>query len=165
MFQTAEDAAAHQQWTNAMQAYQDVLNEFPSGKHAGESFFKIGMIQYSQLRDFPSATKTFQAIVEKFPTSNQTPKALMTLGFLYANEPTVKNIDLARKYYQQLITQFPSNPLATDANVELEHLGEPADSILKDMPKLGSGSANKQEADKFSHDSLLQAPAARALAH
>ncbi len=157
MFRMAEDDAQHGKWTEAVAGYNEVLKDFPGGKHAADALFKIGIIQTNQLKDYADGIKTLQGVVAQYPSSDVTPKALMTLGFLYANQPDVKNLDLAKKYYEQVVSRYPSNELATSANIELENLGQSPENAFQ----------HAQESNKpvFAHDTVIHAPSAQALAH
>ncbi|HET7153447.1 MAG TPA: tetratricopeptide repeat protein [Candidatus Kapabacteria bacterium] len=157
MFRLAEEDAQHAKWTEAVAGYNEVLKDFPSGKHAADAMFRIGIIQTNQLKDYAAGMKMLQQVAEQFPASDVAPKALMTLGFLYANQPDVKNLDLAKKYYGQIVTQYPTNELATSANIELENLGRSPQDMLQ--------SAQESNKPVFSHDTVIHAPSAQALAH
>ncbi|HZV13149.1 MAG TPA: tetratricopeptide repeat protein [Candidatus Kapabacteria bacterium] len=157
MFHAADGAAQHGMWTEAMDGYNDVLKNFPNGKHAAEAMFKIGIIQTNQLKDYASGMKTLEDVATHYASSEEAPKALMTLGFLYANQPAVKNIDLAKKCYQQVVSQYPSSDLAASANMELETLGQsPAEALQR---------ARDEQMNIPGHDSLVRTPSAQALAH
>jgi len=156
LFDNAEAAANHSQWTEAAAAYRDVVASYPDGVHAAISLFKIGVIEYSQLKDFRAAAATLETAAGRYPTSSEAPKALMTLGFLFANETAVKNLDSARKYYGEIVSQYPSDELAGSAQMEIQYLGEPPEMELSNAPVF---------TEKPFHDSLAHAPSAQALAH
>jgi TolA-binding protein len=157
MFRAADGASQHGMWTEAMDGYNNVLKDFPNGKHAAEAMFKIGIIQTNQLKDYTSGMKTLEDVANRYSSSEEAPKALMTLGFLYANQPSVKNLDLAKKYYQQVVSQYPSSDLAASANIELETLGQSPDEALKHV--------QGERVNVPGHDSLMRAPSAQAMAH
>jgi len=116
----AEQSAAHQQWSNAMSAYRDVIKAHPDGPRAAEAHFKMGMILYGQLKDAVGGAATFEEVVGRYPKSPEAPKSLMILGFLFSEEPGVKNADSAKKYYSALIEQYPNSELASGARLQLE---------------------------------------------
>ena len=157
MFAAAEDSAKHQQWTAAAEGYRTLVLEFPTGKHASESLFKIGMIQYNQLKDLPAAAATMEQVATRYQESPEAPKALMTLGFLYGNESTVKNTDSAKKYYQQLLDHYPKDPLAEAASSELHFLDMPPDEQLHQSQTFDEHALKR--------DSVIKPPTPNALAH
>jgi len=157
MLRSADEAAKHGKWEEAVSGYSDILKEFPNSTHAAEAMFKIGIIQTNQLKDYSAGMKTLEDVASRYASSDEAPKALMTLGFLYANQPDVKNLDLAKKYYEQVVSQYPSNELAASANIELENLGQSPENTLQ--------RAQASKAPVFAHDSIMRAPSAQALAH
>lgn len=155
----AEGQAAHNQWPDAIESYRAALTARPDGPRAGEALYKIGMIEYGQLKNIPTAAHTLADVVTKYPKAPEAPKALMVLGFLYAEEPSMKNIDSARVFYKLLLSNYPQSDLAAGARVELDHLGQSADSTLHDEAR--------RDPRRFplSTDTLVRSPSARELAH
>ncbi len=151
-----EASAQHQQWSDALRSYREVVERFPGGASAPEALYKIGTIQYAALQDFSGAAQKFDEVVTRFPASAAAPKALMVEGFLYAEEASVRDLSKARACYERLIRDYPQHELARGARLELDHLGEPTheawDEIVNGVPPPAG-------------DSLARAPSARALAH
>ncbi len=155
---TAEQQAAHSQWPDAMETYRTVIKNHPDGPRTAEALYRSGMIQYSQLKDFAGGAAKFAEVARRFPDAPEAPKSLMVLGFIYAEEPQVRNLDSARAAYQQLVARYPASDLAAGARIQLEHLGEAAESVFE-------GSPSGESAPRIGTDSLTHSPSARALAH
>ena len=150
-----EASAEHQQWGDALRAYREVVERFPGGASAPEALYKIGTIQYATLQDFAGAAQKFDEVVARFPASAAAPKALMVEGFLFAEEPSVRDLEKARACYERLIRDYPQHELVRGARLELEHLGQPTHEAWEEIVNGGHAAG----------DSLTRAPSARALAH
>lgn len=145
----AELSGAHQQWSNAMYSYREMLKAHPDGPRAAEAHYKMGMILYGQLKDVAGGAATFEAIAGRFPQSPEAPKSLMILGFLFSEEREMKNADSSKKYYSILIEKYPASDLVQGAKLQLEQ-------------------ADPMDAPQDRHmwkDSVAKSPSARALAH
>lgn len=67
---------------------------------------------YQFNRNFPLARMHFQAIIERFPQSTNTPFASLQIGRCFAQEG---DFATAIEWFEQVSAQFPSNPVAKDA--------------------------------------------------
>lgn len=155
----AEQQAAHSQWTEAMENYRTVLARHPDGPRAPEALYKSGMILYSQLKNIAGGAKKFIDVTQRFPKSDEAPKSLMVLGFMYAEEPTLRNLDSARTFYKALINGYPQHELVAGARIQLEHLGESPDAVI------GADPGTAPDGPRVRSDTLAHSPGARAFAH
>ena len=145
----AELSGAHQQWSNAMYSYREMLKAHPDGPRAAEAHYKMGMILYGQLKDVAGGAATFEAIVGRFPQSPEAPKSLMILGFLFSEEPPMKNADSSKKYYSMLLEKYPTSDLVQGAKLQLEQADPMAPPQDRHMWK----------------DTIAKSPTAHQLAH
>lgn len=161
LMKIAEQQAAHQQLPEAIETYRSVINAHPEGPRAAEALYRSGMILYGQLKDVVGGAQRFSEVAQRYPNAAEAPKSLMVLGFLYAEEEGIRNVDSARKYYRLLVTEYPTHELTAGARIQLEHLGESADSLMHTQP----GTATKPQNRAIPDDTLVRSPGARALAH
>lgn len=90
-----------------------------SGPTEQELFDKATAAQ--EQSDFPTAIKSYEELVQRFPKSTYAPKCQFMIGYLYANH--LKDEGKARASYQAFIKAYPEDQLVKDAQWELDHLG------------------------------------------
>ncbi|MEM9884956.1 MAG: tetratricopeptide repeat protein [Bacteroidota bacterium] len=89
------------------------------------------------LRDIPRALSLYQWIVEEYKNTPEHEVALFTTAFVYDDE--VEDIEIARKYYEDFIEQYPDSEFADDAEVLLGNLGKDDAEILEALLKKQQG--------------------------
>ena len=82
--------------------FQDFIKRYPNSKNADNAQFWIGEIYYSE-KWYEKAILEYQNVIEKYPTGNKVPAALLKQGLAFANigdKPNAKLIleELRRKY-------------------------------------------------------------------
>lgn len=97
-----------------------------STKLSEEEYYKNAKELYSKQK-FDEAIKNFDGIVEYYPEGKHNAEALFMLGYINAND--VKNLDEAKKYYQEFIKKYPHNDLTDDAEYELKNLGKDVNDL------------------------------------
>jgi len=98
--------------------------------------------QAQEESNFVGAIEAYQQIVKLFPKSPQAPQCQFMIGYLYANH--LKNMDMARKAYQDFIHSYPEHELIKDAQWELDHLGKDVNEIEELNRMLGKDSAKEK---------------------
>jgi soluble lytic murein transglycosylase len=116
-------AAGNYYWVelNRSQAasyYQRVLDNFPGGRNAYNSEWRIAWVAY--LNHQPDADGKFIAFLRKYPVSSNAPNALYWLG---RNAERGGNPAHARSYYRMASERFPETYFGQHAAVRLEKLG------------------------------------------
>ena len=126
----------------ALQSYQQLLDNYPKSPKVPDALYAIGSICQSKNMDVPRAIRSYRRIVDEYPTHATSSSAMFLIGFLYNNE--LKNLDSARVAYEEFLKKYPDNPMAASARFELDNLGKNPDEIidLKTKPLAkGSGKA------------------------
>jgi tetratricopeptide (TPR) repeat protein len=78
---------------------------------------------------FKESLKYYEKLLKDFPTSPNHAKSLFMAGFVCANH--LKNIDKAKRYYEEFLQKYPNHELSVSVKFELEHLGkDPAELPL-----------------------------------
>ena len=123
----AEDSG---KFTVALEKYEEVVREYPSEAVAETAAYKIVLIRSNTPGDKGEAIGSQMRFLELFPNSQEAPKVMFMLAFLYNNE--LGRTDSARIYYERFLATYPGHELAPSAKFELETLGRGPEEILGD---------------------------------
>lgn len=80
---------------------------------------------YGGADQYPKALEIFDQIIGRFPAHKRAADALFQKGFIFNNH--LKDTASARVAYTAFIQQYPDDPLADDAQMEIERLGIPTE--------------------------------------
>jgi tol-pal system protein YbgF len=115
VYRSAKQAFDQGDFEAARMGFQEFIKRYPNSKNADNAQFWIGEIYYSE-KWYEKAILEYQNVIEKYPTGNKVPAALLKQGLAFANigdKPNAKLIleELRRKY-----------PDSNEANVAAEQL-------------------------------------------
>lgn len=131
------DAQKVEKLDEALQNYQQILDDYPNSPKVPDALFAIGSICQNQRRDINKAIVSYRRIVQEYPSHPTASGALFLIGFLYNNE--LKNVDSARSAYEEYLRKYPDGPMAPSAKFELSNLGKDPNDIIslssKPIPK------------------------------
>ena len=120
----------------AVTSLETLVNEYPESGIASQALVQLAQIYQNQLdknikptESFEKAEKYFMQVYEKYPDSEEAPKALFMSGFILAND--LQNYDKATTSYNLFLEKYPSHPLAVSAKEELDNMGLTPEEILK----------------------------------
>lgn len=134
----AEDSA---KYILALEKYDEVVNTYPSEAVAETALYRTVMIRANAPGDKALAVGSQMRFLELYPKSQEAPKVMFMLAFLYNNE--LGRTDSAKKYYELFLAVYPAHELAPSAKFELETLGKGPEEILGggDAPAVASEKA------------------------
>jgi TolA-binding protein len=113
-------AAQSQMQDRAFQEFKKVYDQFPESGRVGEAVAKMANYYYTQ-KDYARAVDTFETVLNNHPDAKFLDVILFNYGrCLYRME---RKAD-ARRRFDQLISEFPESPLATDAKKISEALAK-----------------------------------------
>ena len=115
-------------YTQAVDNYRSMLDEYPFSEHSEEAELKIGIAQYKSA-SCPEATAAFTDFQRRHPTSANLPLVGYLLGQCAEEQMRPADRDQsasqnAHAYYQALIQQHPTSPYAELARERLEYCRE-----------------------------------------
>lgn len=122
------DAQKANKFEESLQAYQQLLDDYPKSAKVPDALYAIGSICQDQKRDIHRAIRSFRRIVDEYPTQPTASGALFLIGFMFNNE--LKNLDSARIAYEEFLKKYPDNPMAPSARFELANLGKDPNEII-----------------------------------
>jgi tol-pal system protein YbgF len=98
------------QFAQAIDAFNQVIVEYPNGTYASNSYYWLGACHLSVTPpDLERARQSFQQVLALFPNSPKVPDSLYKLGEVHHRMgDTVKALD----YFDQVQRRFPATPSA-----------------------------------------------------
>jgi tol-pal system protein YbgF len=105
-------------YNQAIQAYQQFLQNYPNSRYVPDSYYWIGQMYYAQ-RKLDNASESLQVVVDKYPDSKKASGALFRLAVIMEDQ---NKISQAKYYYQQIITDYPDKSEAKKAKQKLDSL-------------------------------------------
>ena len=106
-----QGAGAAQLRDRAFQEYKKVFDQFPDSGRVGDAVSRMANYYYQQ-KDFARAVDTFETVLSNYPDAKFLDVILFNYGrCLYRMERRSE----ARRRFDQLISEFPESPLASDA--------------------------------------------------
>lgn len=103
----------------AIQEFSDYVKYYPNTDLAGNSYFYLADIEFKQ-GNFQEAAKSYDQVVQNFPTGNKAPTAQLKKG-LALIELGQKDEGIAELRY--VIQRYPRSPEATQARDRLRKMG------------------------------------------
>jgi tol-pal system protein YbgF len=117
VYRSAKQAFDQGDFEAARTDFQEFIKRYPNSKNADNAQFWIGEIYYSE-KWYEKAILEYQNVIEKYPTGNKVPAALLKQGLAFANigdKPNAKLIleELRRKYPDSNEAQIAAEQLKT----------------------------------------------------
>lgn len=103
----------------ARQAFQAVVDSFPTHRMAPQALFQIGET-YVMEDDFDNALATFDEVVRRYQDSEAAPRALYRAGVIAEQQGSR---DRAKEYFQRVVSGYPNSDARRLAETALERIG------------------------------------------
>ena len=114
-YQNAVDMILKQRdYTGAITAFQKFQTDFPDSTFTPNSHYWLGQLYFAKKQD-KEAVKSFAAVVA-YKDSNKRADALVKLGDIAARN---NNSEQAKKYYEQVVAEYPNSASAKVAKTHL----------------------------------------------
>jgi len=102
----------------ARKGFEQLLADYPQSQEADNSQFWIGETYYRE-KWYEKAILEYQKVIEKYPSGNKVPAALLKQGLAFLNIGETNN---ARLVLKELVAKHPSTNEASIAKQKLESL-------------------------------------------
>ena len=102
----------------ARKGFEQLITEFPKSQEADNSQFWIGETYYRE-KWYEKAILEYQKVIEKYPSGNKVPAALLKQGLSFLNIGETNN---ARLVLKELVAKHPGTNEASIAKQKLESL-------------------------------------------
>src|SRR5512140_280667 len=80
------DAQKADKVQEALQSYQQLLDDYPKSPKVPDALYAIGSICQNKNADIYRAIRSYRRIVDEYPTHATSSSAMFLIGFLYNNE-------------------------------------------------------------------------------
>ncbi len=101
-------------YAGAIAAFQQFQKDYPDSTYSANSHYWLGQLYYAKKQD-KEAAESFSAVVS-YKDSNKRADALVKLGDIAERN---NNATQARKFYQQVVDEYPDSASATIAAAKL----------------------------------------------
>jgi tol-pal system protein YbgF len=108
MYQEAYETLRNGHNTQAIAAFNDLLQQFPGGEYADNAQYWLGEA-YKVNQDIESAKVAFTKVIKLYPNSPKVPDALLKLGYIEMDQ---NNLVKARDYLTQVSVKYPGTTAA-----------------------------------------------------
>ncbi|MDZ7372757.1 MAG: outer membrane protein assembly factor BamD [candidate division KSB1 bacterium] len=122
LFGLAKNLQEKEQYEEAAKTLEKLVKDYPTGRHAEEALYRLGLLYANNLHDYKRAIASYQRLIEQFPNSTRLAQAYFMIGYHYAND--VKDLDKARQAYNTFLEKFPNHELVPSVQFELKYLGK-----------------------------------------
>ncbi len=102
----------------ARKGFEQLIADYPQSPHADNAQFWIGETYYRE-KWYEKAILEYQKVIEKYPSGNKTPAALLKQGLSFLNIGETNN---ARLVFKELVAKHPGTNEASTARQKLESL-------------------------------------------
>jgi tol-pal system protein YbgF len=120
LYRKAYDTLRAGNQTEAEQLFREFLRNFPSSDLADNSQYWLGECFYDR-KEFAQAVREFRRVIERYPSGNKVPDALLKVGFSYL---ALGSADAGKQTLLQLQRSYPrheATALAAARLAELDH--------------------------------------------
>jgi outer membrane protein assembly factor BamD (BamD/ComL family) len=110
--------------------YLDFEKKFPKDTAAAEYLNRAASLAMNTGKA-PRSIEIINDIIAKYPDYKKIASCYFLKGFVY--DYHLKDINNARKAYQEFIAKFPKDELADDAQISMNNLGKSDEQIIKEF--------------------------------
>jgi tol-pal system protein YbgF len=114
-YEIAFDALKAGNYAESAQLFQDFLRLYPEGVYAPNARYWLGE-SYYVTQNYQMAREQFEVLVERYPTHDKTPGALLKVGL---SQYGMRDLDAAEATLSKVSTQFPGTDAARTAEDRL----------------------------------------------
>jgi len=144
LYAEAKRLEREEQYKEAIEVYEQLVNDYPQAGLADSVLFSIGQIYSNNLAQFENSIQTHQRLVKDYPDSKMGGQSLFMIGYHYAND--IKDLEKAKEYYMKFLESYPDNELCSSVQWELDNLGKDVNEI--DFLKSDLNEQSKSDSQK-----------------
>lgn len=117
----------------SVSAYSQFAQSYPSDSNAPMFLFKAADISGSAMKQYDQSVSMLEKIIRDYPSFHKLPACYFQLGLIY--DDYLNDDAKAKKYYEEFIQKFPSNPMVPQVQALISYLGKTNDELIKDFEK------------------------------
>ncbi len=108
--------------------YVNFSKQYPEDTASAGFLFKSAEIAMN-LHLGSQAITYYDKIMSNYSDYRKAPECLFLKAFVYENE--LNDMTNAEKYYKQFLAEYPTHPLAKDAEASIKYLGKSPEELVK----------------------------------
>lgn len=112
--------------------YKQYAKQNPKDSLAPVYLFRASDLSMNLQRPFKTIA-LFDLILKEYPDYEKTSSVMFLKAFVY--EDQLKDLDKAKKYYEEFLARYPESDFADDAEVSLKNLGKSPEELIKEFEK------------------------------
>mgnify|MGYP005850091171 CR=1 FL=1 len=120
-YQQAFNLLKQANYNQAIEAFSDYLQKYPTGKYSDNAQYWLGETYYVK-RDFDNAINAYQALIDNYPESSKLAHGMLKIGFSYHE---LGNLQEARERLETVSNRFPGTTAARLAEDRLRTIKIP----------------------------------------
>ena len=117
-YRKAYEQLREEKHEEAAKAFRDFVRLFPNHDLSDNAQYWLGECFYAR-KEFTVAVREFRRVIERYPTGNKVPDALLKVGFSYLS---LGSVEAGRQTLEQLQRSYPRHEAATLAAARLAEL-------------------------------------------
>lgn len=110
--------------------YQDFATKFPDDQLSPECLFKAGQVSNGLDRSADAIT-ILTDLVKKYPDFKKAAESVFMCGFIA--ESKMQDKELAMKYYQEVIANYPTSNLKEQAELSIQNMDKSLEDLVKEF--------------------------------
>ncbi|MEQ8908908.1 MAG: tetratricopeptide repeat protein [Vicingaceae bacterium] len=118
-----------------MEAYVVYAERFPNYEEAADRLFKAGELAMG-LGHKVQSIKYFDKVYNDFRDYEKRPYALFMKAFVLENQ--AMQYDQAKEVYEKFLSEFPSHPMADDAEYSIKNMGKSPEELIREFERRDS---------------------------
>lgn len=136
LFYAGQKNVQEGKYTEAVDAYETLVKDYPQSPRAPKVLFEIGKLyqgkavkNISETESLKKAAEYYSRIFKEYPKSAEAATALFMAGFIQANY--LRDFNSATASFKQFLSSYPNHEMVPSAQAELDNMGLSPDEILK----------------------------------
>ncbi len=118
-----------QKVANVIHLYSNFVEKFKDDSMSAEYLFRAADLT-NGIQQPDKAIEMFGRVSE-YQQYSKAPIALFLQGFIAETE--LKNLGMAKKYYEKFLAKYPNHEMADDVKITLSNIGKSPEDIIKEF--------------------------------
>jgi len=147
----------------AEEMFASIIKNAPYSKNAAVAQFNLGLT-YERQNRVQEASKAYQAVLDRYPTSSIADDALYQIGYIYMRLGEARKTEdlsaliTAKNTFEDFLLQYPSSEKAAQARDNMASLGSKESGDLLSIAKFYDRFKNYRAAAIYYNDIIRRAP-------
>lgn len=105
----------------ALKILMTLKRKYPKNSKSAASLVLMGDI-YRKKKEFNNSIKMYLTVLKEYGNSDYVDDAIFKLADIYENEPEIRNLEIAKNYYEKIVNSYPDSEYYLKASEQLEFI-------------------------------------------